>query len=495
MGRYREMQLNPSSGRDETRRRVSWRLTLVAVVGAAVLSFNFGSQHLITNDDTRFPVLARDALVHGHWLIPALPDGTPHLMKPPLQAWLIALASWWTGSVTVRTAVLPSVLGAIGVVLLTFWLGRRLFGPDAGMVAGLTVVTSIGIYQMAHSSMPDMTQLAAGMGAMAVYVASEFGGRRAWLVVFYGLLGLGSLAKGAAGFVPLAVVVVDTIITHGWVGLRRLVSIPGWLVLAALALPWWVVAAATGGHEGFVNAFVMNDQLLYYFVRRQWGWRTIPEPFVHAVAVLLPWGLLLPFAVRRVLREANPETVRRVRLLLVWLATVFAIMAVSAQQRQRYYIPLCPPAALLIGWWYSTLAWRWRARAFAGAWIVVAALGGTLVTLYTPRYNSTTDLTGLGAVLAQAPLPLYSFDLQDLALSFNLDRPVVNDKSYEQFEARARRGEMGYLIISDRAIDNQPIAPCMRRIARGLVTRRPFTVLDPTGCRGTASSPDDRRSG
>jgi 4-amino-4-deoxy-L-arabinose transferase-like glycosyltransferase len=149
-----------------------WWFALVAVLGAAVLSFNFGARHLITDDDTRFPVLARDALANGHWLLPVLPDGTPHLMKPPLQAWLIALASWSARSVTVRTAVLPSVLDAIGVVLVTCWLGRRLFGPDAGIVAGLTVATSAGIYQTAHSSMPDITQLVGGMGAMAVYVAS-----------------------------------------------------------------------------------------------------------------------------------------------------------------------------------------------------------------------------------------------------------------------------------------------------------------------------------
>src|SRR5712671_8096348 len=181
MGTNRKGGLTPSSG--------PGRLMLVAVVGAAVLSFNFGSRLLLTNDDTRFPVMARDVLVNGHWLVPALPDGTPHLVKPPLVVWLIALTSWPAGSVSVRTAVLPSLLEAIGVALLTYWLGRRLFDPDAGVVAGLTVATTVGVYSMAHSSMPDMAQLAAGTGAMAVYVASGFGDRRIWLVVFYGIIG------------------------------------------------------------------------------------------------------------------------------------------------------------------------------------------------------------------------------------------------------------------------------------------------------------------
>jgi 4-amino-4-deoxy-L-arabinose transferase-like glycosyltransferase len=481
MGPDRKCGLTPSSGPDAAR-TFPGRFALVAVVAAAVLSFNFGSRLLLTNDDTRFPVMARDVLVNGHWLVPALPDGTPHLVKPPLVVWLIALTSWPAGSVSVRTAVLPSLLAAIGVALLTYWLGRRLFDPDAGAVAGLTVATTVGVYSMAHSSMPDMVQLAAGTGAMALYVASGFGARPAVLVPFYGLIGLGSLAKGAAGFVPLAIVLVDVITTHGIAGLKRLLSIPGWIVLAALAVPWWIVSAVAGGHQRFVHGVVLNDQLLAYFGRDAWGWRSIAEPITFAATVMLPWSLLLPFAVRRALRESDPETVRRVRLLLVWLATVFAIMAVSGKQRERYYLPLCPAGALLTGWWYSTLAWRWRAPALAGAWIAVAAVGGALVTRDTTRFNAETDLGALRSALGQAPARLFSVDLQDLALSFNLDRPVVNDKDYQSFEDRVRHGELGYLIISDRALRAEPAAPCMRRMARGLVTRRPLTALDPTGC-------------
>ena len=245
-----------------------------------------------------------------------------------------------------------------------------------------------------------------------------------------------------------------------------------------------------GGHQRFVHGVVLNDQLLAYFGRDAWGWRSIAEPITFATTVMLPWVLLLPFAVRRALRESDPETVRRVRLLLVWLATVFAIMAVSGKQRERYYLPLCPAGALLTGWWYSTLAWRWRAPAFAGAWIAVAAVGGALVTRGTPRFNAETDLHALRSVLG--PAPLFSVDLQDLALSFNLDRPVMNDKNYQSFEDRVRRGEMGYLIISDRALREEPPAPCMRHIARGLVTRRPFTVLEPTGCNKRVLSADTR---
>jgi len=157
------------------------RLALLLAVSVVILSFNFGSRLLLTNDDTRFPVMARDVLAHGHWLLPALPDGQPHLAKPPLVVWLMTLASWPTGSVSVRTAVLPSLLEALGVVLVTYWIGRRLFNPNVGLVGGLVTFTTVGVFSLAHSAMPDMALLLALTSAMAAYVAMEFDGLRTWL--------------------------------------------------------------------------------------------------------------------------------------------------------------------------------------------------------------------------------------------------------------------------------------------------------------------------
>src|SRR5262249_2575375 len=196
----------------------------------------------------------------GLCLPPAMPDGRPHGVKPPLAAWLIALASWPEGHVTVRTAVLPSLLAAIGVVLLTYWLGRRLFGASAGVAAGLTVATMVGVYTMAQSPMPDMLQLLAATGAIAMYVASGFGAPPTRVVAFCAVSGRGPLAKGAPGLVPLAVTMVDAFVDARLAGLRRIVSLPGWVVLTAIAVPWWIAAAASVGYGRFVSEYVLGDQ-------------------------------------------------------------------------------------------------------------------------------------------------------------------------------------------------------------------------------------------
>src|SRR3989442_886226 len=280
------------------------RLALLLAVSVVILSFNFGSRLLLTNDDTRFPVMARDVLAHGHWLLPALPDGQPHLAKPPLVVWLMTLASWPTGSVSVRTAVLPSLLEALGVVLVTYWIGRRLFNPNVGLVGGLVTFTTVGVFSLAPSAMPDMALLLALTSAMAAYVAMEFDGLRTWLIAFYALVGLASLTKGAAGLLPLAIVLVYTIVTDGVSRLTRVVSVPGLVVLVLLAVPWWILAALAG-RERFVEGIVFQDQLLWYFGRTGWHWRAITEPFGHVVPITPPFCVVLPFRVLSASRVAE----------------------------------------------------------------------------------------------------------------------------------------------------------------------------------------------
>jgi hypothetical protein len=107
------------------------------------------------------------------------------------------------------------------------------------------------------------------------------------------------------------------------------------------------------------------------------------------------------------------------------------------------------------------------------------AIGAVVVTLDTPRYNATTDLRAVRAILPATPTRIFVGDLQHLALSFNLDRPLQNCKNYRACEARVLEGEGRYLIISDRMLNRPPSDSCLRAVAKGRVTREPFTVLEP----------------
>jgi len=95
-----------SAGPSRRTRLAAWAPFAIVIVGSAALfGFDLGRRVLATNDEARFPVMARDILANGHWLLPETSSG-PMLNKPPLHAWLIALAAWPTGGVSQRAAAM-----------------------------------------------------------------------------------------------------------------------------------------------------------------------------------------------------------------------------------------------------------------------------------------------------------------------------------------------------------------------------------------------------
>lgn len=451
------------------------RLALVLAGSIPLLFFDFGRRFLATNDETRFPLLARDILAHGHWLLPQL-NGAPYLSKPPLYAWLIALASWPTGGVTQRNAALVSVLAALAVVLGTYWIATRLFGRGVAMPAGLIAVTTAGVFSQARIPMPDMALCAMFTAAMAAYVAAEFDGRRSRLVLFYAAVGGAFWLKGPVGLLPLAVIIADTLATHGGQGPARLVSLPGLALLGLLLAPWPFLATAAGGTR-FVHTVVVNDLLLWYVQPRGWSWRLITGPLGQAFTILLPWSLILPAALWAATRTADPNRGRRLRLLLLWLVVMFAFLAVSSQQRFRYYLPLCPPAALLIAAWYSSLQLRRPSIVFARVWILVAA-GLSLGQMYVVvRNNAESSLRVSTSQMQQAPAALYAVDVPELVFTFYLDRPVTLFPTYADFERRVSAGRDAYLLVAPRAVPTG--SPARREIGTDRLAGRSIAIVGP----------------
>jgi len=450
------------------------KLALVIAASAAVLGFDFGRWVLATNDDTRFPVLARSALVDGHWLLPRL-NGVPHLNKPPLFAWFIAIVSWPAGSVTQWTVAAASLLAALALALATYWVGRRLYEPGAARRAVLILVTTYGIFSMGRVPLPDVALCAAMTAAVGAYLAADLDGRRGALIWFYGLLGVAFWIKGLPGLLPLLAILLHARMAHGRSGPRRLLSLPGIALLVALLLPWPILATrADAGRFGEV--IVVTDILLWYFRGRGWSWGLIGEPLAQAVTVLLPWVVALPFAIRESLASAAPERTRRGQLLLLlWMAATLVLTGLSYQQRMRYYVPLCAPAALLVAGWRPRLPALAGGRAFAAAWLAAALGLGLWQTSELGRHNARTSMAGGLDILREAGDPLYAVDAPELVFAFYLDRPVVALNSYAQFRQLPRIG-YAHLLISPRSlppIDGQE----ERQVGSARVNGREVVIL------------------
>jgi len=348
---------------------------------------DLGRRILATNDEARFALLAQDVLSRGHWLSPDL-NGAAYNAKPPLGAWLIALASWPGGHVTQLTSVLPSALAAVGTALVVYAAGRRLFGADVGGFAALAAITTQGWFLHARLPMPDMLLTFFVTAAIAMLWPMTRGQPGPWWLGFYGCMVCAFWAKGAAALLPVAVAAAWGMASRRpgwWRGLHLPV---GLALFVALIAPWWIgklVSDSAG--MGYI---VIWDNLLWYLPRSP---AMLAGPPQHLVGIFFPWILAVPLVVWRALRALRQRGQEREALvfLLVWSGALLFCLGISEQQRLRYYLPLIPPMALLIGWWGAGAGGRAEGRVpwrvYAAVALVLALVTGVAAVI-RPTWSS-----------------------------------------------------------------------------------------------------------
>src|SRR5262249_22860086 len=243
----------------------------------------------------------------------------------------------------------------------------------------------------------------------AGFAAAEPDGRGDAGVGFYVLVGPACWVKGPAGLLPLAVALVFESATFGWRGVTRMRAGVGAAILLILIVPWWALAANSGRGQ-FVQDVVRADMVQGYNPLRALTWHRLVAPLNCAVTLLFRWSVVLPSAVGWTARRWKTTAAAGERLSLVWALTVFIIVAASSRQRERYYLPLCVPGALLIApWLWARLARRQTATIMTAGGVAAAIL--VVHGLYvTARDNRSTRFSTIARALEGTPAPVFPLD-------------------------------------------------------------------------------------
>jgi len=220
----------------------------VLIVAAVLFLWFLGGHDLWAPDEPFFGEGAREMVVDGQWLVTHV-NGVVNSHKPPLFFWLIAIFSLPMGAVTGFTARLPSVLAALGTLVLVMRLGRRWFGPKTAALAGLLLTTAYMFWDKARWSQIDSLLcflIWVALSAFEGWRAGDADGRRAG-ALFWFAVALAVLAKGPVGLLlPVGIVIVVLAIERDLGALRRFAPLVGPLIFVLVAGSWAVAATLWG---------------------------------------------------------------------------------------------------------------------------------------------------------------------------------------------------------------------------------------------------------
>src|SRR5437762_4512926 len=126
---------------------------LVALTSLTFL-FLLGSRSLNEPDEGRYAEIAREMLELNDWIVPHL-WYAPHLDKPPLTYWSVAvsMAIFGRNEWAVR---LPLALAGLSGVWVSYRLGRALGGQRVGLWSALILQSSLLYFVMARMLTTDI---------------------------------------------------------------------------------------------------------------------------------------------------------------------------------------------------------------------------------------------------------------------------------------------------------------------------------------------------
>jgi 4-amino-4-deoxy-L-arabinose transferase-like glycosyltransferase len=309
-------------------------------------------------------------------------NGQPRLNKPVLSYWIVA-AFYRVFGVSVAVERAAIALGALGIVLAAFVLGRALRSTATGWLAALIVATSPRVVMWSRRIFIDVYITCFLSIALACFVLAERQPqhRRRWLGLMYIAIGLGVLTKGPiAVFLPVLVCALWWTMERRWRDWRTAWIVPGAIIVAAIVVPWYAALYHAHGWEP-IRQFVVGENLERYASPDSSQHRPIWFYVPVLLTDLFPWAPLIVLPLARAWRRpttadpAQPADRAGVRRLLWgWVVAIAGFFSFSASKQDLYIFPVIAPAAALVADTLVGHAFGARSRAIRATLMGVAAL-------------------------------------------------------------------------------------------------------------------------
>jgi 4-amino-4-deoxy-L-arabinose transferase-like glycosyltransferase len=285
---------------------------------------------------------------------------------------------------------IPSLIGAVGAVLLTYWAALAFVTRRGAVLAALLMCASVLLSAEARLAKTDamlLLTVVAAMGALArVYLSWQRGEDPthppwSWPGIFWTALAGGILLKGPlilmfAGLTILTLGILDRSVA--W--LSRLRPVWGLMWMLVLVMPWFIAIYWRAGGTFFSDS-VGGDMLSKLAAQESHG---APPGLYLLLFWITFWpgaplaGMAAP-AVWRARREPGAQ------YLLAWLVPSWIVFELVLTKLPHYVLPLYPAIAILTvgalerrvlsrSWLMRGAAWWFAIPALAAILAVVGAI-------------------------------------------------------------------------------------------------------------------------
>lgn len=334
-------------------RRAFWLLLLLAI---GVLGAGIGLRDPWPADEPRFALSARQMVDSGNWLIPHR-GSELYADKPPTFMLLQAAAYAATGNWRVAF-LLPSLLAALGTLLLVYDMARRLWDRRAGLCAAAALLAAFQFVYQAKRAQIDPTVTffvtLANYGLLRHFLLGP-NWRAYWLGCFAAGLGVITKGVGVLALFMFAPYIFARMRQWENVAITRR-SVWRWAAgalafaaaLAVWLLPMLLAVQRAGSPE---YAAYAHDILFHQTAGRYTDSWDHQQPFWYYLGVMasgwLPLTLALPGVWSR-WRERLAAHDARLLLPLAWIVLIVVFFSFSRGKRDVYILPALPLFAVCI---------------------------------------------------------------------------------------------------------------------------------------------------
>jgi 4-amino-4-deoxy-L-arabinose transferase-like glycosyltransferase len=397
---------DPSSSRRAATddRLFRWLLAAAAPVFLVAL----GANSIWDANEAFYVETPKQMLLRGDYITPYFNDAQ-RLNKPVLSYWIVA-GLYHLFGVSVGVERVGIALGALAIVGATFLVGRALRSTTVGLLAALIVATSPRVVMFARRIFIDIYITLFMALTLACFVMAERHPerRRRYLTAMYVAIGLGVLTKGpVALLLPGLAAAAWLTVERRWSDLRRLMIVPGLLIVVAIVVPWYAALFVRHGWDPIVGFFV-GENVGRYTSSMAPQSRSVFFYMPVLFGDLFPWAPLVAIPLVSAWRGRQPgedaphASIRR--LLWIWIVVFVGVFSLSQTKQDLYIFPIVPAVAALVadsligtGFGRDHRALRIALGAIAG---LVAASSPVTWRLFADGYYRLEGTRGIATVLA-----------------------------------------------------------------------------------------------